>query len=1157
MEIVGGVASTVALVEIAGKIGLASAKYITEVKDAKTDAQRILKEAQIFSILLNDVNEKLAGPFGEILAASQTLKNALEESKETLQSLMQKLEQGLSQYSDEGQTSPSKHKRSSFIRKLVKDLKSPALKWPFRRKEVDKIIGNLRELKTTITLALQIDHISFSVSEDQRRRIEQLPIARDAIFGSSADQFESQCLPETRIEVLREIEDWAQSQGKAVFWLCGMAGTGKSTIARTVAQHFADRGQLGASFFFKRSEAERASASKFFPTLAYSLANRKPALIQHISKELEKSPDIANRAFAEQFEKLIFQPLSKIPTDSSTTAIVIDALDECENEQEIPLILDCLVRVNHLKNGGLRIFVTSRPDYVPLKWFNKNRTVGSDSYQDFILHNVKMTAIEHDILVFLNHELGRIQEENNLKQDWPGDDAITKLLRIAVPLFISAATICRFIDDKISPPSERLQTILSSPTSPGDVPELYMIYRTIFQQLLLDRKRSNSTDAAIHDQIRKIIGTIVILQFPLSRQAISDLIGVDQELIKYRLGSLHSILRVPDSPDLPLETFHLSLQNFLLDPNQENQTPFWVNETEMHKRLAIECISLMSQSLMKNICKLKFPGVYRADIKPGVVEQYITPAVGYACQHWVHHLKRGQYELNENDQVYKFLQEHLLHWLEATSLLEVSSKNIYLINDLESLNSTVLYKFSYPQTPIPSISFSPDDSVVALGAKDVNETTALRLVSVDNQSTCLLAQKFFSNIISLAFSPDGSRLASGSNIAKVGIWDMSLEITDSSSSGKHDLLAASPGNTIVSPDGMLFVTCHPNRRLIRMWNMRTGTAKEIITGNTDYGSLRFSPDSKRLAAATYDSIKLWECASGKLIYDWPVTWDGNKGAVTFLRPRLISFSPDGRYISSLSNTQYGGNSPIRHTIWDTSTLESVCGILDSAMTREFSLDGHRLASVLGSHVQLWALPEGDLLAKFDLLYDMTYGKAPLVKFSPDSKRVAGWSDLKQLVEIRDSTSGDFLQNLVTDDFIVSLMAFSPDNKHFAAGSFSNQHIRIWDTTSGDLIKEFQCPLSQLSFSHDGLELDLGYGSISVQDALYNPDFQPETHVLYPSRLTHYGEWLLWKGQRLFWFTDQYRPVKFHAHGTLCMFDCFSSYFGIFEVDEDLLEPLFL
>jgi hypothetical protein len=132
----------------------------------------------------------------------------------------------------------------------------------------------------------------------------RLPTAEGASFDSHVEEHNSTCLPNTRIELLRHIQGWAKDQsGKPIFWLNGAAGTGKSTIARTVTQAFANQQLLGASFFCKKGERERGEAKRFFTTIATQLAHRLSELKPGIKKAIDANPKIAEKALKDQFEK--------------------------------------------------------------------------------------------------------------------------------------------------------------------------------------------------------------------------------------------------------------------------------------------------------------------------------------------------------------------------------------------------------------------------------------------------------------------------------------------------------------------------------------------------------------------------------------------------------------------------------------------------------------------------------------------------------------------------------------------------------------------------------------------------------------------------------------------------------------------------------------
>ncbi|KAK4107441.1 hypothetical protein N656DRAFT_720057, partial [Canariomyces notabilis] len=189
-----------------------------------------------------------------------------------------------------------------------------------------------------------------------------LPAVHEAAFDSFAEQSNARCHPDTRIELFRQIRDWAEDpHGESIFWLNGMAGTGKSTISRTVAKVFADDGLLGASFFFKRGEGDRGKATLFFPTIVSQLVHKIPTLAPFVRDAINGDPGVARKALPDQFKKLILQPLGRIH-HAMSSLIVVDALDECDGDNDVKTIISLLVQAKTLSSVRLRIFITSRPE---------------------------------------------------------------------------------------------------------------------------------------------------------------------------------------------------------------------------------------------------------------------------------------------------------------------------------------------------------------------------------------------------------------------------------------------------------------------------------------------------------------------------------------------------------------------------------------------------------------------------------------------------------------------------------------------------------------------------------------------------------------------------------------------------------------------------
>lgn len=575
------------------------------------------------------------------------------------------------------------------------------------REDISRLKQNLQQVLTELQQLRQIqvtlDRLNVKID------LNRIPYAAGAIFDSS-DGVHNACHPATRVDLLSQIRDWAQSpDGKSIFWLNGMAGTGKSTISWTIARWLSEqRGQgeidLGASFFFKRGEGDRGSAVRFFPTIVRQLMVKIPYYDTLVAKAIDADPFIFDKALPEQFRRLMLQPMQDHTLHGATLPtffVVVDALDECEKHDDVRIILELWQQLQHVKSVCLRLFLTSRPDFPILSTFQK---MASESHLDLILQDaVPADTLHYDLSVYLKDEFGTIRSTHNdylptelsLTNDWPAEKDLERLVGLAVPLFIVAATICRFVGDQDFDPQERLNNVLKNQKI-GQMSHMEMTYLPVLNHLTKTLRDSNEKSRLTKD-FQIIVGSIIVLAEPLSMNSLSTLLDVPLGSVVRRLTALHSVIQVPSDLHTPVRALHLSFAEFLLGDRMRDQ-PFGVDAPSTHLSLGKHCLRLLSDrdGLCENICELEYPGQPRKEIDSKVIATRLFPALQYACRHWVHHVQHGGVPIYDEDEVHVFLQQHFLHWLEALSLLGRVAEAIPFVSILQSLVSvSTVSKYFY------------------------------------------------------------------------------------------------------------------------------------------------------------------------------------------------------------------------------------------------------------------------------------------------------------------------------------------------------------------------------------------------------------------------------------------------------------------------------
>ena len=490
------------------------------------------------------------------------------------------------------------------------------------------------------------------------------------------------CLRGTRETVLNEIDLWAKDPDKSpVFWLNGLAGTGKSTIAQTVSEWtFAD-GLLGASFFCSRDYVDRSDLDFIFPTLAFQLAHKYPTFRSVLVPLLQSNPDVIHGSLHNQMEKLIVEPLRSAGV---STVIVIDALDECKDEEPSSAILSVLGRFAE-QIPGVKFFITSRPELQIKTGFCL--PLLKDMTSILALHDVHPSSINSDIRLFFKHELSELARRREL-EGWPSDEHIDILCHRAAGLFIYAVATVKFLDSKLHLPDSRLDVIVNLPES--TVPEgktpikpkttLDSMYTSILQTAF------GQGDPEVDRKVRSTIGAVVLFSNPLPPSGIAELIGLDPKEVKLLLALLQSLLSLDEDPNQPVKPFHKSFPDFITDASRCLDARFHISPKTLHLELAINCLRLMNDGLTQNLLSLPNYTLNSevADLHTRI-ENRVSIALRYACRSWHKHLAAVQGDFtNVVSHLRLFLEEHFLAWLEVISALGVVREAVVALEILAS-----------------------------------------------------------------------------------------------------------------------------------------------------------------------------------------------------------------------------------------------------------------------------------------------------------------------------------------------------------------------------------------------------------------------------------------------------------------------------------------
>ncbi|KAI0705953.1 WD40-repeat-containing domain protein [Cytidiella melzeri] len=929
-----------------------------------------------------------------------------------------------------------------FIREYTgKGFVGRALCLEDQQSKIDAFVESLDTLRRYIDQGITL-HAAI-VTAHMAGRVNRLELKALLEPDSIGPQERRSCQEGTRVSVLRDITDWILTESSQnVLWLHGAAGSGKTTIARSIQDYVLRLERQGAYLRFERG---KSSPDSVIRTVAFQLALYDSRIAESIITALENLRlDTKATPIPRQFEDLLIGPLTACSGSiSGPVVIILDALDECGDAGTRVPLLRALEKITRLPST-YRFLITGREEA------DLHTTFGSPAWSTSI-HPINVGGCpdetQRDIRKFLDSELressGRYKDPQRLAK-W--EQNIGKLTEMSLGMFIYAATAAKLTRGVDS--FAMLQELVSGKARLESLDELYT---TVLERCGLDWKTGTRIK-----RFKDIIGFMLLRKAPLVVSTIDDILGLSEEQSSCAvLEALRPL--VSQEPGKPVYFWHTTIFDYFLDPKHKH-FPWFIDASPHHYSLTHQCFAMMKKSLRFNIAGLDSScapnkAVSGLELKLSTI---IPPGLCYASFYWAGHLC----DCNAKDpaagklleDVREFLLERLLFWVEVLSLLDFKGRDKIFIAVSQWLQNS-----SFTSETLVFLK----DARKLLNIFDVpiGQSTPHIYVSMLPlmQPEYITAAHYHPQIPAsgIAITHHGTRTQSPR------LKTLNTEYVDCAT---------------FSPVHQTQLACGYYDGGIEVWDIESGevTSRASTRHNNHVSAMAFTHDGKKLVSGSGDgSIKVWDmngdseeilCSNGQRVHCLAISLDN--ASVAF------GSACSGIQVWGL-NEKTAVVQPFRTQ--DTFTSVAFCPGPNNQWLAS--------ATVQGS-LHTWNFTDGQT-KEFNCIDGKSYSK---VIFTPDGEQLLCGSDNGQIY-IYEAATLSVLQTLSGHTSSIHSLHISPTTGYLLSSS-GDQTMRVWDIKRGVVLVEpvmENVTIWDAIWSCDGQHIScIASGQACIYDALALP-----------------------------------------------------------------------